>query len=187
MASVTVICTSCGSDISDAKGNRLLSTDASKHVKLLWCKIFDDELEQRGMQAQASSFVATTARRMCRRCFTCFERCAKLINSLKNGVGKAIEVFQQDNIYLFVNQSPQRTIGVPISIPPRSSLHPPPSKRVAVDSQSPDVVVRIVYLLNTYLAISYVYVLTVMNKIMVHAALIWYKSHWCIYLDSCLL
>ena len=41
------------------RGKRSLSTEASQHVKPLWCRIFDEELERRGIQAQASSFVTT--------------------------------------------------------------------------------------------------------------------------------
>ena len=146
MASIAMICIGCGSDISDAKGKRCLSTEASQHVKPLWCTIFDEELERRGIQAQGRSFVTTeVAGRMCRRCFMCFDRCTKLIDSLKNCVGKAIEAFQCHDSHLFsVNQS-SRAIGVPMVIPSRSSFHPPPPKRVAVDSRSPDVVVRNMY------------------------------------------
>ena len=144
-----VICIGCGSDISDAKGRRSLSTEASQHIKPLWCRIFDEELERRGIQARANSFVTTeitsAAGRICRRCFTCFERCIKLIDLLKNCVARAIEAFQRHESHLFVSQSP-RSIEIPIAIPSQSSFHPPPSKRVAIDSRSPDVVVRIVYI-----------------------------------------
>ena len=138
-----MICIGCGSDISNAKGKRSLSTEASQHVKPLWCRIFDEELERRGIQAQASSFVTTATEitgRMCRQCFTCFDRCKKLIDSLKNGVGKAIEAFQRHDSHLFRVHQTSHAIGVAMEV--RSSLHPPPPKRVAVDSRSPDVVVR---------------------------------------------
>lgn len=146
MASITVICIGCGSDISDAKGKRLLSSEASQHVKPLWCRIFDETLERKGIQAQACSFVTTISGRMCRRCFTSFERCTKLIDTLKNDVGKAVEAFQQDGNY-FSNPHVVQEVEVPVSVPSRSYSHPPPPKRVAVDSRSPDVVVCIVYLL----------------------------------------
>ena len=92
---------------------------------------------------------------MCRRCFTCFDRCKKLIDSLKNGVGKAIEAFQRHDSHLFRVHQTSHAIGVAmevrvhqtshaigVAMEVRSSLNPPPPKRVAVDSRSPDVVVR---------------------------------------------
>ena len=135
-----MICIGCGIDISDAKGKRSLSTGASQHVKPLWCRIFDEELERRGIQAQPSFFTTEIAGRICRRCFTCFDRCTKLIDSLKNGVGKAIEAFQRHDSHLFCVNQTSHAIGVSMEF--RSSLHPPPPKRMAVDSRSPDVVVR---------------------------------------------
>ena len=151
MVSITMICIGCGSDISNVKGKRLLSTEASQHVKPLWCKLFDDALEQKGIQAQASPFVTTIEGRMCRRCFTCFERCTKLMDSLRKDVDKAVEVFQHDHNYFSVDLNPQsQAVGFTISTPSQSFSHPPAPKRVAVDSQSPDVVVCIVYLLFLY-------------------------------------
>ena len=85
-----MICIGCGIDISDAKGKRSLSTGASQHVKPLWCRIFDEELERREIQVQPSLITTEIAERICRRCFTCFDRCTKLIDSLKNGLKKPL-------------------------------------------------------------------------------------------------
>ena len=91
-ASITMVCIGCRSNTSDMKGNWLLSTKTSQHVKPLWCKLFDEELEQKGIQVQASPFVTTIEGRMCRY-FMCFERCTKLMDLLRKDVDKAVEVF----------------------------------------------------------------------------------------------
>ena len=95
---MALYCVGCGDDILDSRVKRSLYTDASKHVKPLWCKLFDEELENRGMEAQAQGLITSSSGKMCRRCFTVFERCAKLLNSVKQDVAKTVEIFQQNGL-----------------------------------------------------------------------------------------
>ena len=68
------------------------------------------------------------------------------MDSLRKDVEKAVEAFQCDRD-CFSDLNPQATAGVLMATPSRSYSHPPPPKRVAIDSQSPDVVVCSLYLL----------------------------------------
>ena len=88
---VAIMCVACGSDISAAKGRRLLCTEASSEVKAFWIEIFDGELARRGISPQGARLLTNgDSGRMCRRCFTVYDRCKKLLDSLKKDVCKAI-------------------------------------------------------------------------------------------------
>lgn len=55
-------------------------------------------MKHQSIQAQAN-LCYHHYRRMCRRCFTCFERCTKLNDSLKNNADKVVEAFQHNSNY----------------------------------------------------------------------------------------
>ena len=137
---VAIMCVACGSDISAAKGRRLLCTEASSEVKAFWIEIFDGELARRGISPQGARLLTNgDSGRMCRRCFTVYERCKKLLNSLKKDVCKAVDKFQLENAFSIPTaaESPDS---------PRSRIYsvPPAPKRRAVatgSSASPTVVV----------------------------------------------
>ena len=142
---VAIICVACASDISEAKGRRLLCTEASSDVKTLWIEIFDRELARRGISPQGTRLVMNGGSgRMCRRCFTVYERCKKLLDSLKKDVCKVVDKFQRANAFI----PPTRAESlIPTECPtsPRSTYSVPPApKRLAVatgSSASPTVVV----------------------------------------------
>ena len=91
-----VNCMACGSDISTARGRRLLCTEASQHVRTLWCEIFDGELAKRGISPQSARLVTNDSGRVCRRCFTVYESCKKLLDSIKKDVSKAVDTLQRE-------------------------------------------------------------------------------------------
>ena len=96
MASLS-LCVGCGQDISNANGRRLLFTDTCRHVSIIWAPFFDEQLSQRGLLPQASTSLDSRLQsgnsslgRMCRRCFTAFERYGKMLSSIKETVANAI-------------------------------------------------------------------------------------------------
>ena len=139
------ICVGCGQDISNAKGRRLLYTDSCRHVSLSWAPLFDEELNQRGLLPRASTFLNpqsgdSSLGRMCRRCFTVFERYGKMLSSIKETVAKAIDQLMEANIV--TNDEPENESADTFSAPPVS-------KRLALstNSSSPDVVVCMYHVL----------------------------------------
>ena len=104
MASLS-LCVGCGQDISNANGRRLLYTDACRHISVIWAPFFDEQLNQRGLLPQASTFLDSRLQsgnsslgRMCRRCFTVFERYGKMLSSIMETVAKAIDQLMEANI-----------------------------------------------------------------------------------------
>ena len=133
------ICVGCGLDISNASGRRLLYTDACQHVYVLWAPLFDEQLNRSGLLPRASTFLNPqpsnpSLGRMCRRCFTVFERYGKLLSSIKESVAKAIDQLMEANIV---------TDDEPENESAHTSSMPPVPKRLALstNSSSPDVVV----------------------------------------------
>ena len=142
MASVVIRCVGCGGDITNAKGKRTLCSEASQHVEPLWCQLFDEELRRKGGDGDADDLV--TIRKMCRKCFTFFEKCTKSFNLLKENIVKAVEAFQRDNTADATVQSSTEAASAPPSSISSSYAYPPAAKRLAVSvdsSKSPDVVV----------------------------------------------
>ena len=137
--SVVISCVGCGANISNTKGKQTLCSEASQHVQPLWCQLFDEELQCKGRDEQAYHLLSIG--KMCRKCFTCFEKCTKTLNLLKENVVKAVEVFQQVNMADTI-VSPHTASLAPLHS--HSYAHPPVTKRLAVSvnsSRSPDVVV----------------------------------------------
>lgn len=95
MALTEVHCLGCSIDISSPKGNHLLQTRASQVIVPLWSEIFGKELANHGLfREEPLDLVQEGNGRMCRKCFACFERCVKLLQTLKDGVCKAVDVVQ---------------------------------------------------------------------------------------------
>lgn len=146
MASLS-LCVGCGQDISNANGRRLLYTDACRHVSVIWAPLFDEQLNQRGLLPQASTFLDSrlqsdnsSLRRMCWRCFTVFERYGKMLSSIEETVAKAIDQLMEANIV--TSDEPENESADTFSAPPVS-------KRPALStkSSSPDVVVCMYHVL----------------------------------------
>ena len=88
-----IMCLGCGRDITKEKGNRLLRTTTSGHVVTvvpLWSSLMDEEWRSRGIPSLgvAHSLVDRDGR-MCRQCFTIFEKVSKLWVTLKNSISEA--------------------------------------------------------------------------------------------------
>ena len=117
-------------DITNAKGKRTLCSEASQHVEPLWCQPFDEELRRKGGDGDADDLV--TIRKMCRKCFTFFEKCTKSLNLLKENIIKAVEAFQRDNTADATVQSSTEAASAPPSSISSSYAYPPAAKRLAV-------------------------------------------------------
>ena len=143
------VCVACGSDISTAKGRRLLCTEASNGVKVFWSELFDEELSRRGMSPQAA-FLINNSGRICRRCFTVYERCKKLLDSLKQDLCKAVDIFERENTFIPTLDSSNRASNY-------SALPPAPKRRAIATSSSasPTVVVSVTILVYHTLTKSY--------------------------------
>ena len=139
MASSAVIsCVGCGQDITNAKGKRNLCSEASRHVEPLWCQLFVEELRRKGRNGEAPCDLVTIPK-MCRKCFTFYEKYTKSLNLLKENIVNAVEALQLDN-----TADQPVAISAPPSLSSSSCVYPPAAKRLAVSvdsSRSPDVVV----------------------------------------------
>ena len=56
---MAMYCFGCGCDITDSRVKRSLYSDASEHVRPLWCKIFDKELVSKGIEVQAQRLITS--------------------------------------------------------------------------------------------------------------------------------
>ena len=56
---MAMYCFGCGCDITDSRVKRSLYSDASEHVRPLWCKIFDKELVRKGIEVQAQPLITS--------------------------------------------------------------------------------------------------------------------------------
>ena len=67
-------CVGCGDDVSNAKGKRSLLTTVSQHVVPLVEMFVEEELTRLGREESFDSFIATHNGKLCRKCFSSFER-----------------------------------------------------------------------------------------------------------------
>ena len=67
-------CLGCGDDVSNTKGKRLLFTTASQHIVSLVELYVDEELAQQGREESFDLLVTTHNGKLCRKCFSSFER-----------------------------------------------------------------------------------------------------------------
>ena len=131
---MAMYCFGCGCDITDSRVKRSLYSDASEHVRPLWCELFDKELVSKGIELQAQRLITSESGKMCRKCFAMFERCAKLLDSIRLDVAKAVEILQQCNSLISFEE--EITCNTPSTPAPKRAA-------LATDSASPDVVVII--------------------------------------------
>ena len=99
MAVTEVYCLACGIDISSANGNRLLQTEKSRVVVPLWSDLCSEELENRGLfheELVILDLVYKHNGKMCRKCFSTFNRCVNLIKKLKGPLSKALDIVQNN-------------------------------------------------------------------------------------------
>ena len=118
----------CGSNIAGCSNNRVLKNKSSEEVVNIWQYIYEELL--RASPGGAHTIV-TAGGKMCRKCFNSYERCAKLISTLKSNAETAAEVLA---LSVECNND-------------QSSFTAPAPKRIAVSasggaSSSPDVLVR---------------------------------------------
>ena len=118
-------CLGCGKDVASSAGTRCLGGDKSQHIVPLWISIFGDELQKRGEERERLLQYMTAGGKMCRKCFSAYERCMKIMHTLKQDVAKALDVTH-------ANTSTDNAF-----------LAPPAPKKLAVSagtsSSSPDV------------------------------------------------
>lgn len=121
---------------------RLLQSEVSQSVVPLWKHILN--LEGQNDTSRASELVEVGAR-MCRKCFTAYERCTKQITSLRKSISKVV-VLLNDNSESDDSDSSAET-------------RPPPPKRLAIhvgpSNASPDVtvmhIIKLTNILNLFL------------------------------------
>ena len=123
---VNEYCTGCGESVKNDRHRRLLQSEASQQVIPLWIHILN--LEGQREDTKARQLVEAGAR-MCRKCFTAYERCTKQISLLRNSISKVVAMFSD----------------TPESDDSNSGARPPPPKRLAISvgpsKASPDVTV----------------------------------------------
>jgi len=78
----------------NVKGNRLLRTDSSRHVVPLWTSLMEEEYRARG-KSDVHLLIERDGK-MCRQCFTTFERASKMLESISGSVAKAANILIPD-------------------------------------------------------------------------------------------
>lgn len=125
-------CVGCGESVRDDRHRRLLLSDATSHVIPLWTHIV--HLEGKVTEGRAKKLVKAGAR-MCRKCFTAYERCTKLMSVLQKSIANVVSSMQGDS-----SESDESDDHCE---PP---TQPPPPKRLAISAgpsnASPDVTVN---------------------------------------------
>ena len=129
------LCLGCGDDISAARGKRQLQTDASKHVLPLITHVLNEELKKLGYQDdEFCNRLIRDCGRVCRKCFSTYERCNKLLNGIRENARNAISVILNDSS---ANACISDLRGEPTPKKSRLSMH------YGASSSSPDVVVSL--------------------------------------------
>jgi len=150
MATCTNSCLGCGNDIKDAKGNRLLNTKSSEHVLPVWKRVIEEEINRRGMVAEIlKTETLTSTGRMCRQCFSKYERISKLIDGLKSDIVSSVNTL----LDCFEPQQPPT--------PKRPRLASPTRGRFLTTGNSPGVRVSD----NLIIYCSYAYILLLQIQI----------------------
>ena len=95
MAVSTFLCLGCGADIKNSKGNRLLSTKLTQHVIPVWKRLIEEEINRRGTETETATEslnveTLTSVGRMCRQCFSKYERATKLLDGLKSDIVSSV-------------------------------------------------------------------------------------------------
>jgi len=91
------------------------------------------------MEPQACRLITSDSRKMCRRCFTVFESCTKLLNSIRLDVAKAVKIFQQNGSLISTGKAEGEAITCSLDY---ASAPTPKRLALATNSASPDVVVN---------------------------------------------
>ena len=116
--SVSVPCFGCGENLAEVSYKRLLKSQASCLVIPLWTYIFSKELQGGEREKEISGInLVDRGGKMCRKCFSAYDRCTKLMETLRTIFSKAAELLQ-DSCSGLEN--------------PTISLVPPAPKRVAI-------------------------------------------------------
>ena len=75
---MAMYCFGCGCGITDSRMKRSLYSDASEHVRPLWCKIFDKELVRKGIEVQAQRLITSESGIMTTVEFVVFKNLSKV-------------------------------------------------------------------------------------------------------------
>lgn len=81
MLSIAHLVVAVDLDITGAKGNRLLQTEASHQVVPLWLTIFNEALEGRGRDNDGTAIIRREGR-MCRKYYAAYDRCSNILKVL---------------------------------------------------------------------------------------------------------
>ena len=135
------VCLGCGDELK-VKDRRVLGSDSSKHVLQVWRSFFEEKLEELGIRedVDTDSLVKGSgdekkAGKVCRKCFSAFERYEKLRRSIEKSIEDVLEAMVPD---LEVPSPKRQREGPPTSRPFFASSSQPGS------SQSPNVMVSLI-------------------------------------------
>ncbi len=145
-----VVCLACGDDLSNRSGDRrTLLTASLQHVVPLWMSIVSKELAKRNETAELESLVSgdgdvEQAGKMCRKCFSAYERLLKVQTLVEANLSKAIQVIVPTASRFVDSSQDSRKRGAsnnPLSQPSAKRRSAAPPVFVASTSTSPDVAV----------------------------------------------
>ena len=86
-----VYCVGCGSDLtSRSTDRRSLQSSASEHVATVWKALLEHMVDQEGSDTDIDVDEIVSGGRMCRKCFTAYERYQTLEKSLLSNLKKAL-------------------------------------------------------------------------------------------------
>ena len=86
-----VYCVGCGSDLtSRSTDRRSLKSSASEHVATVWKALLEHMVDQEGSDTDIDVDEIVSGGRMCRKCFTAYERYQTLEKSLLSNLKKAL-------------------------------------------------------------------------------------------------
>ena len=142
MPHVNEICLGCGNNTKNDRHRRLLQSEQSRHVITLWSYIFNLEVQntERETSDRRAQSLVDAGGRMCRKCFTAYDKCTQMIVTLRKSIGNIADVIGNES------ESDNSDDG--------ASLRPPAPKRVAFccgpSTASPDVTVKTERNIYTY-------------------------------------
>ena len=115
--SASVPCLGCGQNLEEVSYTRLLKSEASRHIIPLWTYILSQELQ--GERVISGINLVNRGGKICRTCFSAYDRCTKLMDTLRSSISQVAELLQDSC-----------TVEDPVI-----ALEPPAPKRVAVCSE----------------------------------------------------
>ena len=90
---MSIFCLGCGEEVSNrASDRRNLSSEPSKQVLRIWESFVARKLEKEAMEAERFIKSIIDNHRMCRKCYSAYDRLNKLQNGIEDSLDEALDV-----------------------------------------------------------------------------------------------